>query len=163
MRSRVAVFVYLALLFTVAVCAESEPDELIVGSWVIDEAAQREEIGRVSPTELEDFDEAFRIDLLPIRETFHADGRYEITNTLGGPFDDHWELVSKEGNTLSIRSSGHSWVSRQADISAGRRRPSPSVLTYTFSDDDHMYVTTTMLIFGEEETISFFFLRGDLD
>jgi hypothetical protein len=161
MRSRVAVLVYLAPLLTVVACAESEPNELIVGSWIIDEAAQREEIARVSPTELEDFDESFRMNLLPIRETFHANGRYEITSSLGGPFDDHWELVSKEGNTLSVRSSGHSWVSRQANISAGARRLSPSVLTYTFSDDDHMYVTTTMLIFGEEETVSFFFVRDD--
>ncbi len=161
MRSRVAVLVYLALLFTAAACAESEPDERILGSWVIDEAAQREEIGRVSPTELEDFDEAFRVNLLPIRETFHADGRYEITNTLGGPFADHWELVSKEGETLTIRSSGHSWVSRQAKISAGVRELSPSVLTYTFSDDDHMYATTTMLISGEKEAVSFFFVRVD--
>jgi hypothetical protein len=159
MRSRVAVLVHLALLFTAAACAESESNEPIVGSWVIDEAAQREEIARVSPTELEDFDEAFRMNLLPIRETFHGDGRYEITHALGGPFHDRWELVSKEGNTLSIRSSGHSWVSRQANISAGTRRLTPSVLTYTFSDDDHMYVTTTMLIFGEEKTISFFFVR----
>jgi hypothetical protein len=161
MRSRVAALVHLALLFTAAGCAESEPDEPIVGSWVIDEAAQREEVGRVSPTELEDFDEDFRINLLPIRETFHADGRYEVTSTLGGPFHDRWELVSKEGNTLSIRSSGRSWVSRQANISAGRRELSPSVLTYTFSDDDHMYVTTTMLIFGQEKAVSFFFVRDD--
>jgi hypothetical protein len=153
--------VHLALLFTVAACAESEPGERIVGSWVIDEAAQREEIGRVLPTELEDFDETFRLILLPIRETFHADGRYQITSTLGGPFADHWELVSKEGNTLTIGSSGHSWVSRQANISAGTRRLSPSVLTYTFSDDDHMYVTTTMLISGEEEAVSFFFVRDE--
>jgi hypothetical protein len=161
MRSRVAAFVYLALLFAAAACAESEPSEPIVGSWVIDEAAQREEIARVSPTELEDFDEAFRSNLLPIRETFHADGRYEITHALGGPFHDRWELVSKEGNTLTIRSSGHSWVSRQANISAGTRWLSPSVLTYAFSDEDHMHVTTTMLIFGEKKTISFFFVRDD--
>jgi hypothetical protein len=161
MRSRREVLVYLALLVTTAACADSEPSESIVGSWVIDAAAQREEIGRVSPTELEDFEEAFRTNLLPIRETFHADGRYEVTNALGGPFQDRWELVSREGNSLTIRSSGHSWVSRQANISAGTHERSPSTLTYTFSDDDHMYVTTTMLIFGEEETISFFFVRDD--
>jgi hypothetical protein len=161
MRSRVAAFVHLVLLFTVAACAETEPGERIVGSWVIDEAAQREEIGRVLPTELEDFDETFRLILLPIRETFHADGRYEVTSTLGGPFADHWELVSKEGNTLTIRSSGHSWASRQAKLGSGVRELSPSVLTYTFSDDDHMYVTTTVPALGEEETISFFFARDD--
>jgi hypothetical protein len=161
MRSRIAVFVHLALLFTAAACAERAPDERILGSWVIDEAAQREEIGRVLPTELEDFDETFRLIFLPIRETFHADGRYEVTSTLGGPFADHWELVSKEGNTLTIRSSGHSWVSRQAKISAGVRELSPAELTYTFSDDDHMSVATTMLISGEEKTISFFFFRDE--
>ena len=161
MRSRTAAFAHLALLFTVAACAETEPGERIVGSWIIDEAAQREEIGRISPTELEDFDEIFRMNLLPIRETFHADGRYDITNSLGGPFHDRWELVSKQGSTLIVRSSGHSWVSRQPKISAGVRELSPSVLTYTFSDDDHMYVTTTMPVLGEEKTISFFFLRVD--
>jgi hypothetical protein len=161
MRSRTAALAYLALLLSLAACAESQPDEPIVGSWVIDAAAQREEIARVSPTELEDFEEAFRTDLLPVRETFHADGRYEVTHALGGPFQDRWELVAKEANTLTIRSSGHSWVARQANISAGTRRLSPCVLTYTFSDDDHMFVTTTMLIFGEAETISFFFVRDD--
>ena len=52
MRSKVAAFVFLALLFAIAACAETETDEPIVGSWVIDEAAQREEVRRVSPTEL---------------------------------------------------------------------------------------------------------------
>ena len=161
MRSRVGAFAQLALLFAVAACAEIETGERIVGSWVIDEAAQREEIGRVAPTELEDFDETFRLVFLPIRETFHADGRYEVTNSLGGPFADRWELVSKEGKTLAIRSSGHSWVSRQANLSAGVRELSPSVLTYTFGDDDHMVVTTTMSLFGEEKAVSFFFVRDD--
>jgi hypothetical protein len=161
MRSRVRAFAQLALLFAVAACAETEPGERIVGSWVIDEAAQREEIGRIAPAELEDFDETFRLVFLPIRETFHADGRYEVTNTLGGPFADRWELVSKEGNTLTIRSSGHSWVSRQANLGAGIRELSPSVLTYTFRDHDHMVVATTMRIFGEEKAVSFFFVRDD--
>jgi hypothetical protein len=161
MRSRVAAVVRLALLFTVAACAENESGERIVGSWVIDEAAQREEIGRVSPAELEEFDEIFRLVLLPIRETFHKDGRYEVSNSLGGPFADHWKLVSKAGDTVAIRSSGHSWVSRQPSLSAGIRELSPSVLTYTFSDDDHMSVTTTMLISGEETELSFYFERAD--
>jgi hypothetical protein len=151
----------LAVLSMTSACAEKEPDELIIGSWVIDEAAQREEIAGVSPTDLEDFDEAFRQNLESIRETFHRDGRYEITNTLGGPFDDHWELVSKSRNSVVIRSSGHSWVSRGPNIAAGRRGLSPSVLAYNFNDEDHMYVTVTMPISGEGREISFFFVRDE--
>ena len=156
-----AVFAYLAALSTLAACAEREPDELILGSWVIDEAAQREEIARVSPTELEDFDDIFRNTLFPVRETFHRDGRYEIWNVLGGPFDDRWELVSTGENTVTIRSSGHSWVSRGADIAAGKRQRSPSELTYRFRDADHMFVTVSMPIFGETKTVSYFFVRDD--
>jgi hypothetical protein len=155
------VFVYVAALSTLAACVEIEPDELIIGSWVIDEAAQREEIAEASPTELEDFDDVFRNTLLPIRETFHRDGRYEIWSTLGGPFDDRWELESKSESRVTIRSSGHSWVARGASIAAGTRRRSPSVLTYTFLDPDHMVTTVAMPIFGEEKTISYFFVRDD--
>jgi hypothetical protein len=161
MNENVLVSACLAAFFAVFACGQHEPDELIVGSWVIDEAAQREEVGKVSPSELEDFDEAFRRNLLPVRETFHEDGRYEILNTLGGPFDDHWEVVSAEGNAVTIRSSGHSWISRAADIGGGTSVRSPSLLTYTFSDEDHMYVTVTMPVFGEEKTVSFFFVRDE--
>jgi hypothetical protein len=153
--------VNLVAFVTFAACVEAEPDELIIGSWIIDEAAQRDEIARVSPTELEDFDDVFRVNLLPIRETFHRDGRYEIWNTLGGPFDDRWELESKREDSVTIRSSGHSWISRGASIAAGTRERSPSVLTYTFLDADHMVVTVAMPIFGEEKTISYFFVRDD--
>jgi len=159
MSGNILVAAYLAALLTVFACAERDPDELIVGSWVIDKAAQREEVGRVSPSELEDFDEAFRKSLLPIRETFHDDGRYEVTNTLGGPFDDHWEVVSMTGNAVTIRSSGHSWISRAPNVGTGTSGRSPSLLTYTFSDENHMYATTTMAVFGEEKTVSFFFVR----
>jgi hypothetical protein len=161
MRSRATAFTCLAALLAVAACAEAEPDELIVGTWVIDAAAQREEVAKVSPTELEDFDEAFRTNLLPIRETFHADGRYEVVNTLGGPFDDRWELVSQDDDSVTIRSSGHSWIARQANIGARTSKRSPSVFTYTFSDADHMHVTITMPVFGEEKAVSFFFVRDD--
>lgn len=150
--------VVLALAIGVA-CAEEAPQELIVGTWVIDEAAQRDEIARVSPDEIEDFDEQFPRTLGVIRESFHPDGRYEITNSLGGPFDDRWELVSKSGDRVTIRTSGHSWVSRQALLGAKEREPSPSVLTYEFMDPDHMAVTTTASIFGEERTFSYFFVR----
>jgi hypothetical protein len=138
-----------------------EPAELIIGSWVIDEAAQREEVARVSPSELEGFDEAFRMNLSPIRETFHRDGRYEVTSPLGGPFDDRWELVSEGATALTVRSSGHSWVARRAIIGAKTHERSASVLTYTFSDPDHMAVTTRIPLFGEEKEVSYFFIRGE--
>ena len=32
---------------------------------------------------------------------------------------------------------------------------------YTFDDADHMYVTTTVPVYGEEKKISFFFVRDD--
>jgi hypothetical protein len=35
------------------------------------------------------------------------------------------------------------------------------VLTYTFSDPDHMFVTTRMPLFGEEKEVSYFFVRDD--
>jgi hypothetical protein len=35
------------------------------------------------------------------------------------------------------------------------------VLTYTFSDPDHMVVTTRIPLFGEETEISYFFVRGE--
>jgi hypothetical protein len=168
---------YLAVLLTAAACGENEPAArdteepaarvakepaaLIVGSWVIDEAAQREEVARVSPSELEDFDEAFRVNFSPIRETFHRNGRYEVTSPLGGPFDDHWELVSADATTLTVRSSGHSWVARRATIGTKTHERSTSVLTYTFSDPDHMAVTTRIPLFGEEKTVSYFFVRDE--
>jgi len=128
---------------------------------VIDEEAQRQETERVSPSEVEDFDEAFRVNLLPIRETFHPGGRYEVWNVLGGPFDDRWELVSTGENTVTIRSSGHSWIARGAEIAAGKRHRSPSELTYTFLDRDHMFATVRMPLFDETKTISYFFVRDD--
>jgi hypothetical protein len=38
---------------------------------------------------------------------------------------------------------------------------SSSLLRYTFSDEDHMYVTITMPIFGAEKAVSFFFVRDE--
>jgi hypothetical protein len=165
----------LAALLTTIACGENEwtaesPSKRaanasdaprIIGSWVIDKAAQREEIARISPSELEDFDEAFRKSFSSIRETFHRDGRYEVTSPLGGPFDDRWELVSENADTLTVRSSGHSWVARRAAIGANMHERSPSVLTYTFSDPDHMIVTTRMPLFGEETEVSYFFVRDE--
>ena len=157
----IAVGVFAATFCTLAACTPRAPDELIVGTWVIDEAAQREETERVSPSELEDFDEAFRANLLPIRETFHRDGRYEIWNVLGGPFEDRWELVSMGDDTVTIRSSGHSWVVRGARIAAGQRQRSASELSYRFRDANHMFVTVRMPIFGQTKKISYFFVRDD--
>lgn len=157
----VAAVACVAVLLATAACVESEPGARIVGNWVIDETAQREEVARVSPDELEDFDEAFRTNLSVIRETFHRDGRYEITSPLGGPFDDHWELVSEDETTLTVRSSGHSWVARRAAMGTKTHRRSDSVLTYTFSDPDHMVVKIRMPVFGEEKEVSFFFIRHD--
>ncbi len=159
----------LAVLLTAAACTENESAERIVeesakrivGSWVIDETAQRAEVARVSPSELEGFDEAFRMHLSPIRETFHQDGRYEVTSPLGGPFDDRWELVSEDATTLTVRSSGHSWVARRAAIGTKTHERSASVLTYTFSDPDHMVVTTRIPLFGEEKEVSYFFTRDE--
>ena len=176
---------YLAVLLTAAACSENESvkriaDEpskraaeeasersvaesakRIVGSWVIDETAQREEIARVSPSELEHFDEAFRMSFASIRETFHSDGRYEVTSPLGGPFDDRWELVSEDATTLTVRSSGHSWVARRAAIGTNTHERSASVLTYTFNDLDHMVVTTRIPLSGEETEVSYFFVRDE--
>jgi hypothetical protein len=176
---------YLAALLTVTACVENEPTEpsakeptesiikesaelvvkapaeRIIGSWVIDEEAQREEVARVSPSELEDFDEAFRMDFSSIRETFHRDGRYEVTSPLGGPFEDRWELVSEDATTLTVRSSGHSWVARRAAIGTKTHERSASVLTYTFSDPDHMVVTARISLFGEEKEVSYFFVRDE--
>jgi hypothetical protein len=220
---------YLAVLLTAAACVENEPAEpnvakptqRIIGSWVIDAAAQREEVSRVSPgelegfeeafrtsfssiretfrrdgryevssplggpfddrwelvsedataqreevarispSELEDFDEIFRKSFFSIRETFHRDGRYEVTSPLGGPFDDRWELVSEDAKTVTVRSSGHSWVARRATMGAKTHQRSDSVLTYTFSDPDHMAVTTRIPLFGEEKEVSYFFVRGE--
>jgi hypothetical protein len=168
----------LAVLLTAIACGDNEPAEgtsdtsakraanasdapRIVGSWVIDEAAQREEIARISPRELEDFDKAFRKNFSSIRETFHRDGRYEVTSPLGGPFGDRWELVSENADTLTVRSSGHSWVARRAAIGANMHERSPSVLTYTFSDPDHMVVTTRIPLFGEEKEVAYFFIRDE--
>jgi hypothetical protein len=174
---KITAVAYLAVLLAAAACVENEsaeliakgsaeliakePADLIIGSWVIDEAAQREEIARVSPSELEDFDEAFRMNFSSIRETFHRDGRYEVTSPLGGPFDDRWELVSEDATTLTVRSSGHSWVARRVTIGANTHDRSPSVLTYTFSDPDHMFVTTRIPLFGEEKEVSYFFTRDE--
>jgi hypothetical protein len=164
---------YLAVLLAAAACAENEPAEpgvnepfkepaeRIIGSWVIDAAAQREEVSRISPSELEGFDEAFRTSFSSIRETFHRDGRYEVTSPLGGPFDDRWEPVSEDATTLTVRSSGHSWVARRAAIGANMHERSPSVLTYTFSDPDHMVVTIRIPLFGEEKDVSYFFVREE--
>lgn len=168
MRRTTVVATLAAFLMTPA-CVENEPADSIVkepaeqilGSWVIDEAAQREEIARVSPSELENFDETFRINLSSIRETFHRDGRYEVTSPLGGPFDDRWELVSGDAMTLTIRSSGHSWVARRATMGTKTHERSASVLTYTFSDPDHMVVATRIPIFGEEKEVSYFFVRDE--
>ncbi len=167
----------LAVLLTAAACSENEsvkriadePSERtagesakrIVGSWVIDETAQREEVARVSPSELEHFDEAFRMSFAAIRETFHSDGRYEVTSTLGGPFDDRWELVSENATSVTVRSSGHSWVARRASMGTNAHEPSASVLTYTFSGPDHMVVTTRIPLFGEEKDVSYFFVRDE--
>jgi hypothetical protein len=169
---------YLAVIFTAAACSENESTERtseasakravktsdaprIVGSWIIDEAAQKKEVARISPSELEDFDEAFKESFSSIRETFHRDGRYEVTSPLGGPFDDRWELVSEDATTLTVRSSGHSWVARRAAIGANTHERSTSVLTYTFSDRDHMFVTTRIPLFGEEKDVSYFFVRDE--
>jgi len=151
--------VALLALTAVVACGEAGPDELIVGSWVIDAAAQREEVAKVSPSELPDFDEAFHKNLSMIRETFHRDGRYEITSPLGGPFEDRWELVSKDSSSVTVRSSGHSWVSRLAVMGTKTHRRAPSELTYRFRDADHMVVTTSMPVFGEEKEVSYFFVR----
>jgi hypothetical protein len=159
----------LAVLLTAAACTENESAERIVeesakrivGSWVIDEAAQREEVARVSPSELGGFDEAFRMSFSSIRETFHRDGRYEVTSPLGGPFDDRWELVSEDATSVTVRSSGHSWVARRATMGAKTHERSASVLTYTFSGPDHMVVTTRIPLFGEEKQVSYFFVRGE--
>ena len=161
MSRRAAVSTCLATLLLLSACSEQPPDALIVGSWVIDMEAQREEFARVSPSQRDDFDDVFRMNLEPIRETFYRDGRYDVVNTLGGPFDDRWEVVSKGDRTVTIRSSGHTWIARGVDIAAGRRERSPSELTYTFDDADHMYVTTTVPVYGEEKKISFFFVRDD--
>jgi hypothetical protein len=168
----------LAVFLTASACGDNESAERasessakqvantsdaprIVGSWVIDKTAQREEIARISPSELEDFDETFRKNFSSIRETFHRDGRYEVTSPLGGPFDDRWELVSEDATTLTVRSSGHSWVARRAAIGANTHERSTSVLTYTFSDPDHMVVTTRIPLFGEEKDVSYYFVRGE--
>lgn len=164
----------LALLLTASACRESEQDAAgsrpravggaaawIVGSWVIDAEAQRDEVARVSPSELEDFGAAFRTNLAPIRETFYPDGRYEVMNRLGGPFEDRWEFVSGDETTVAIRSSGYSWIARRAAIGAQTHDRSSSVLTYTFSDPDHMVVTTRIPVFGEEEDVSYFFVRAN--
>jgi hypothetical protein len=176
---------YLAVLLTAAACTENEPAERtaeesakrtaeepakrsvaesakrIVGSWVIDETAQREEVARVSPSELEHFDKTFRMSFASIRETFHRDGRYEVTSTLGGPFDDRWELVSENATSVTVRSSGHSWVARRASMGTNAHEPTAAVLTYTFSDPDHMVVTTRIPLFGEETDVSYFFVRDE--
>lgn len=164
---------YLAVLLTATACGDdgpaepgvnepfNTPAERIIGSWVIDATAQREEVSRVSPSELEGFDEAFRKSFSSIRETFHRDGRYEVTSPLGGPFDDRWELVSEDATTVTIRSSGHSWVARRATMGAETHQRSDSVLTYTFSDPDHMIVTTRIPLFGEEKEVSYFFVREE--
>jgi len=138
-----------------------EPAELIIGSWVIDATAQREEVARVSPGELEDFDETFGKSFSSIRETFHRDGRYEVTSPLGGPFDDRWGVVSEDATALTVRSSGHSWVARRATIGTKTHERSASVLTYTFSDPDHMAVTARIPLFGEEKEVSYFFVRDE--
>jgi hypothetical protein len=167
----------LAVLLTTAACTENESvertveepskqiaeesEQRIVGSWVIDETAQREEVARVSPSELENFDEAFRMTLASIRETFYSDGRYEVTSPLGGPFGDRWELVSEDTTTVTVRSSGHSWIARRAMIGMNSHERSASVLTYTFSDPDHMVVTTRIPLFGEEKDVSYFFVRDE--
>jgi hypothetical protein len=182
---KISAVVSLAVLVTAAACVENEPAEpiakesaesiveesaelsakapaeLIIGSWVIDATPQREEVARVSPSELEDFDEIFRKSFSSIRETFHRDGRYEVTSPLGGPFDDRWELVSEDATALTIRSSGHSWVARRATIGTRTHERSTSVLTYTFSDPDHMVVTTRIPLFGEEKEVSYFFIRDE--
>jgi hypothetical protein len=166
---KISTVAYLAVLLTAAACVENEPAEpsvakpaeRIIGSWVIDAAAQREEVSRISPGELEGFDEAFRTSFSSIRETFHRDGRYEVTSPLGGPFDDRWELVSEDAKTVTVRSSGHSWVARRATMGAKTHQRSDSVLTYTFSDPDHMVVTTRIPLFGEEKEVSYFFVREE--
>jgi len=160
---------YLVVFLATAACVENEPAEpsvaepaeRIIGSWVIDAAAQREEVSRISPSELEGFDEAFRTSFSSIRETFHRDGRYEVTSPLGGPFDDRWELVSEDATTVTVRSSGHSWVARRATMGAKTHQRSDSVLTYTFSDPDHMVVTTRIPLFGEEKEVSYFFVQEE--
>ena len=153
----------LACLLALAIgfaCAEEPQQELtIIGTWVIDEAAQRDEIARVSPDEIEYFDEQFPQTLGVVRETFHPDGGYEVTNSLGGPFRDRWELVEKSDDRLTIRSSGYSWVARQATLGAREREPSPSVLTYEFADANHMTVRTTASTSGEARALAYFFVR----
>jgi len=154
----------LALFLAAAACTEGEPAERaihapakrIIGSWVIDQSAQRKEIERVSPSEIETFDETFEMNFASIRETFHRDGRYEVASPLGGPFDDRWELVSEDAASVTVRSSGHSWVARRAAMDMNEHQLSPSVLTYTFSDSDHMAVTSRITLFGEETEISYF-------
>jgi len=159
LRRRIAAWSCLVAFSALAACSASGPDEWIVGTWVIDAAAQREETARVSPSELADFDEAFRANLRPIRETFHRDGRYEIWSVLGGPFQDRWEIVSHSDDAVTIRSSGYSWIARGADFAVGTRKRSDSELSYRFRDPNHMFVTVTMPIFGETKEISYFFVR----
>jgi hypothetical protein len=159
----------LALLLAAAACTESEPTKptvdapakRIIGSWVIDQSAQKQEIERVSPSETETFDETFEINFASIRETFHSDGRYEVASPLGGPFDDRWELVSEDASSVTVRSSGHSWVARRATMDMNEHQLSPSVLTYTFRDSDHMVVTSRITLFGEETEVSYFFVRDE--
>lgn len=151
----------IAMLLATTACVEDDPENPIVGSWVIDETAQREEVARVSPDESEDFDEAFRTNLSMIRETFHRDGRYEVSSPLGGPYEDRWELVSEDAKTVTIRSSGHSWVARRAAMGTKTHERSDSVLSYTFRDPDHMVVKTRMSVFGEEKAVSYFFVRDE--
>jgi hypothetical protein len=161
MFGRRTLLVHLAMLLAAVACADTERHESIVGSWIIDEEAQREEVRRVSPSELEDFDEYSRKTLRPLRETFHEDGRHEIFNELGGPFEERWKLVSRQGDAVTVRSSDQSWVSRQLKMGAWKPERSPSVVTYTFSDDDHMHATITKRIFGEDRQVSFFFVRDE--
>jgi hypothetical protein len=162
MRAEPNVPMCLAALLTVIACvAEEPPGEFIVGTWVIDEAAQREEIARVSPTELEDFDERFPRTLGTIRETFHEDGRYEVVNPLGGPYSDQWELVEKGNGSITVRSAGHSWVAHQIRIGVQNPQRSPSTLTYTFSDRNHMVVTIDTPILGAQAELSFYFVREE--
>ena len=161
MRAKSAALICLAALLAVFACVAEEPREFIIGTWVIDEAAQREEVARVSPTELEDFDERFPRTLGTVRETFHPDGRYEVVNSLGGPYTDQWELVAKGDASVTIRSSGYSWVAYQTRIGSRDPQRSPSTLTYTFSDQDHMVVTIDTPILGVPAELSYFFVREE--
>jgi hypothetical protein len=161
MRVAPTALICFAALSTVIACVAEEPGEFVIGTWVIDEAAQREEVARVSPTELEDFDERFPRTLGTIRETFHRDGRYEVVNALGGPYTDQWELVAKGDDFITIRSSGHSWVAQQTRIGTRTAQRSPSTLTYTFSDRDHMVVTIDTPILGVQAEFSYFFVREE--